>query len=351
FAQQLLLEKSEKALIQLLSHTRQFEIITILGMPVTVNATLINAAIVIQKGKIIGVVPKTYLPNYKEFYEQRWFTSAVEIQENKILLCNQNVYFGRNLLFETSDVTFGVEICEDLWAPIPPSSHLALQGAEIIFNLSADNEGTGKYKYLCSLISQQSARCLSGYVFASCGLGESSTDVVFAGNGLVYENGTLLAQSERFSLNEQLIISEIDAERLRTERRVNTTFSANKANNPVSPSPIRIITECTTNKNRELTRTFTPYPFVPSSDDGIDERCKEIFSIQTSGLAQRLTYLNFPKAVVGISGGLDSTLALLVCVKTFDKLSLSRKDILGITMPGFGTTDRTYHNALSLMNF
>ncbi|KAA6349867.1 Glutamine-dependent NAD(+) synthetase [termite gut metagenome] len=352
FAQQLLLEKSEKAFMQLLNHTRPFEIIIILGMPVMANATLINAAVVIQKGKIIGVVPKTYLPNYKEFYEQRWFTSAVEIEENKIRLGNQNVHFGRNLLFETSGVTFGVEICEDLWAPIPPSSHLALQGAEIIFNLSADNEGTGKYKYLCSLISQQSARCLAGYVFASCGLGESSTDVIFTGNGLIYENGTLLAQSERFSLNEQLIISEIDAERLRTERRVNTTFSANKANNSVSPSPIRIITECCpTHTNWELTRSFTPHPFVPSSDDEIDERCKEIFSIQTSGLAQRLTYLNFPKAVIGISGGLDSTLALLVCVKTFDKLSLSRKDIWGITMPGFGTTDRTYHNALNLMNF
>jgi NAD+ synthase (glutamine-hydrolysing) len=351
FAQQLLLENSEKAFMQLLSHTRSFDILTILGMPVTVNATLFNAAVVIQKGKIIGVVPKTYLPNYKEFYEQRWFTSAVETEENKIRLCGQNVHFGRNLLFETSGVTFGVEICEDLWAPIPPSSHLALQGAEIIFNLSADNEGTGKYKYLCSLISQQSARCLAGYVFASCGLGESSTDVVFSGNGLIYENGALLARSERFSLNEQLIISEIDAERLRTERRVNTTFSANKANDPLSPSPTRIITECAANTNWELTRTFTPYPFVPSSDEKIDERCKEIFSIQTSGLAQRLTHLNFPKAVIGISGGLDSTLALLVCVRTFDKLSLSRKDILGITMPGFGTTDRTYHNALSLMSF
>ncbi|KAA6344687.1 Glutamine-dependent NAD(+) synthetase [termite gut metagenome] len=351
FAQQLLLEKSEKAVMQLLTHTRSLEIITILGMPVTVNATLVNAAVVIQKGKIIGVIPKTYLPNYKEFYEQRWFTSAVAIEENKICLCGQNVHFGRNLLFETSDVTFGIEICEDLWAPIPPSSYLALQGAEIIFNLSADNEGTSKYNYLCSLISQQSARCLAGYVFASCGLGESSTDVVFAGNGLIYENGALLAQSERFSFNEQLIISEIDAERLRTERRVNTTFSANKANNPISLSPIRITTECTTHTNWELTRTFSPHPFVPSSDDEIDERCQEIFSIQTSGLAQRLTHLHFPKAVIGISGGLDSTLALLVCVKAFDKLSLSRKDISGITMPGFGTTDRTYRNALCLMNY
>ncbi|KAA6346518.1 Glutamine-dependent NAD(+) synthetase [termite gut metagenome] len=351
FAQQLLLEESERALMQILNDIRQLEIISILGMPIALNSMLINAAIIIQKGKILGVVPKTYLPNYKEFYEQRWFTSALAIEEDKIHLCGQTVPIGRNLLFETPDVTFGVEICEDLWAPIPPSSSLALQGAEIIFNLSADNEGTSKHKYLCSLISQQSARCIAGYVFSSCGFGESSTDVVFAGNGLIYENGKLLARGERFSLKEQLIISEIDAERLRTERLMNTTFSANKANNPASLSPIRIIAEHTaTGKDFELTRTFTSHPFIPLPDE-MDERCKEIFSIQVAGLAQRLTYVGSPKVVIGISGGLDSTLALLVCIKTFDKLALSRKDILGITMPGFGTTNRTYNNALCLMSF
>ncbi|KAA6336302.1 Glutamine-dependent NAD(+) synthetase, partial [termite gut metagenome] len=321
-----------------------------LGMPLVVNSQLINAAVVIQKGKIIGVVPKTYLPNYKEFYEQRWFTSATAIEEDKIRFCGQTISMGRNLLFETANVTFGIEICEDLWAPIPPSSSLALQGAEIIFNLSADNEGISKHKYLCSLISQQSARCIAGYVFSSCGFGESTTDVVFAGNGLIYENGILLAHSERFCLKEQLIINEIDVERLRVERRVNTTFAANKANSP-SPFPPRVITtEYVTDKSLKLTRTFDPYPFIPSPYE-IDERCKEIFSIQVLGLAQRLTHINFPKAIIGISGGLDSTLALLVCIKTFDKLNLSRKNILGITMPGFGTTNRTYTNALNLMNF
>lgn len=348
FAQQLLLEQAEMALIQILNSTRQLDIISILGMPVVVNSTVINAAVVIQKGKILGVVPKTYLPNYKEFYEQRWFTSALQVSENSVRLCGQIVPMGNNLLFETAETTFGIEICEDLWATVPPSSSLALQGAEIIFNLSADDEGIGKHNYLCSLISQQSARCISGYVFSSSGFGESTTDVVFAGNGLIYENGYLLARSERFCLEEQLIINEIDVECIRAERRVNTTFAANKANCP-GKEAIRISTEFVNSKDLNLTRTFNPHPFVPQGSE-LNSRCEEIFSIQIAGLAQRLLHTGAKTAVIGISGGLDSTLALLVCVKTFDKLGLSRKDILSITMPGFGTTDRTYHNAIDLMN-
>ena len=348
FAQQLLLEQAEMALIQILNSTRQLDIISILGMPVVVNSTVINAAVVIQKGKILGVVPKTYLPNYKEFYEQRWFTSALQVSENSVRLCGQIVAHRDNLLFETAETTFGIEICEDLWATVPPSSSLALQGAEIIFNLSADDEGIGKHNYLCSLISQQSARCISGYVFSSSGFGESTTDVVFAGNGLIYENGYLLARSERFCLEEQLIINEIDVECIRAERRVNTTFAANKANCP-GKEAIRISTEFVNSKDLNLTRTFNPHPFVPQGSE-LNSRCEEIFSIQIAGLAQRLLHTGAKTAVIGISGGLDSTLALLVCVKTFDKLGLSRKDILGITMPGFGTTDRTYHNAIDLMN-
>ena len=348
FAQQLLLEQAEMALIQILNSTRQLDIISILGMPVVVNSTVINAAVVIQKGKILGVVPKTYLPNYKEFYEQRWFTSALQVSENSVRLCGQIVPMGNNLLFETAETTFGIEICEDLWATVPPSSSLALQGAEIIFNLSADDEGIGKHNYLCSLISQQSARCISGYVFSSSGFGESTTDVVFAGNGLIYENGYLLARSERFCSEEQLIINEIDVECIRAERRVNTTFAANKANCP-GKEAIRISTEFVNSKDLNLTRTFNPHPFVPQGSE-LNSRCEEIFSIQIAGLAQRLLHTGAKTAVIGISGGLDSTLALLVCVKTFDKLGLSRKDILGITMPGFGTTDRTYHNAIDLMN-
>ena len=225
FAQQLLIEEAEMGLIQIVNNTRQLDIISIVGMPVALNGSLLNAAVVIQKGKVLGVVPKTYLPNYKEFYEKRWFTSACEIKDDSVRLCGQVAPLGKNLLFETSDTTFGIEICEDLWAPVPPSSMLALQGAEIVFNMSADTEAIGKHAYLRSLISQQSARCIAGYVFSSCGFGESTTDVVFAGNGLIYENGTLLAASKRFSFEEQIVISEIDVEYLRTERRVNTTLS------------------------------------------------------------------------------------------------------------------------------
>lgn len=347
FAQQLLLEEAEIGLIRILNDTRQMDIISILGMPVACNGLLLNVAVVIQKGKVLGVIPKTYLPNYKEFYEKRWFTSACEVHESSIRLCGQVVPMGRNLLFETADVTFGVEICEDLWAPIPPSSVLALQGAELLFNLSADTEAIGKHAYLRSLIGQQSARCISGYVFSSCGFGESTMDVVFAGNGLIYENGNLLAASKRFSFEEQMVAGEIDVDYLRAERRVNTTFAACRANCASEPA-VRISTEYVNGKDLNLTRTYNPHPFVPQGA-ALDERCEEIFSIQMSGLAQRLVHTKAQSAVVGISGGLDSTLALLVCVKTFDKLGWSRRGIIGVTMPGFGTTDRTYTNAVNLM--
>lgn len=336
-------------LIQIVNNTRQLDIISIVGMPVALNGSLLNAAVVIQKGKVLGVVPKTYLPNYKEFYEKRWFTSACEIKEDSVRLCGQVAPLGKNLLFETSDTTFGIEICEDLWAPVPPSSMLALQGAEIVFNMSADTEAIGKHAYLRSLISQQSARCIAGYVFSSCGFGESTTDVVFAGNGLIYENGTLLAASKRFSFEEQIVISEIDVEYLRTERRVNTTFATCRSYTPLDAPVSRISTEYVNSKELNLTRTFDAHPFVPQGPT-LDERCEEIFAIQTSGLAQRLQHTHAKSAVVGISGGLDSTLALLVCVRTFDKLGWSRKGIVGVTMPGFGTTDRTHTNAVELMN-
>lgn len=347
FAQQLLLEEAELGLMQVLNTTRQLDIISIVGMPVVCEGQLLNTAVVIQKGRVLGVVPKTYLPNYKEFYEMRWFVSASDVSARSVRLCGQVVPMGDDLLFETSDTTFGIEICEDVWAAVPPSSSLALQGAEIIFNLSADNEAIGKYAYLRSLLSQQSARCLAGYVFSSCGFGESTTDVVFAGNGLIYENGTLLAASERFSLEEQLVVGEIDVEFLRTERRVNTTFAACRRR--VAPeAAARISTELVNSRELNLTRIYDPHPFVPQGPT-LDERCEEIFSIQVAGLAQRLTHTKAKSAVVGISGGLDSTLALLVCVKTFDKLGWPRKGIVGVTMPGFGTTDRTYTNAIDLM--
>jgi len=347
FAQELLLEKAEMGLMQVMNNTRLLDIICIVGMPVATNTILLNAAVVFQRGKILGVIPKTYLPNYKEFYEQRWFTSARDVIDKSVRLCGQLVPVSTDILFETPDACFGVEICEDLWSVIPPSSKLALKGAEILINLSADNEGIAKHNYVRSLISQQSARCIAGYIFSSCGFGESTTDVVFAGNGLIYENGSLLAESKRFCLEEQLIISEIDVERLRTERRINTTFSANSGDYK-NTDTIRVITEITNSKPLNFTRKVEALPFVPTGRT-LNERCEEIFEIQVSGLAKRIVHTHSKTAVIGISGGLDSTLALLVCVKTFDKLGFSRKGILGITMPGFGTTDRTYNNAINLM--
>ena len=350
FSHQLLLEQAEMALMQVINNTRQLDIISIVGLPVMVNSTLANCAVVFQRGKILGVVPKTYLPNYKEFYEQRWFASSLTYKDiSSVRLCGQTVPFGKDLLFETSDTCFGIEICEDVWAPVPPSSELVLKGAEIIFNMSADTENIAKHQYLRSLLAQQSARCLAGYVFSSCGFGESTTDVVFAGNALIYENGTLLAEAERFSFDEQLVVSEIDVERLRGERLVNTTFAAS-VRAYGADGVQRIQTEMVNSRNLSLTRYVDPHPFVPAGGKLLDERCEEIFSIQVAGLAKRLVHTNCKTVVVGISGGLDSTLALLVCVKTFDKLGLPRKGIVGITMPGFGTTDRTYNNALTLMN-
>lgn len=347
FGQQLLLTEAELALMQIINNTRQLDIISIIGIPVVQNSTLFNCAAVIQHGKIMGIVPKTYLPNYKEFYEQRWFTSSREQVSDSIRLCGQVVPMGANLIFSTSTVNFGVEICEDVWAAIPPSSNLSLQGAQLIFNLSASDDLIGKYAYLKGLLSQQSARCLGGYIYASCGFGESTTDLVFSGKGLIFENGKLLAESERFSMDEQLIISEIDIEKLETERRVNSTFATNAAENRTQPIR-RIVMEPTTSRELQLTRSYNPLPFVPTGS-ALDENCEEAFGIQVAGLAKRLVHTHAHSSVIGISGGLDSTLALLVTVQAYDQLNWPREQIIGITMPGFGTTDRTYQNAIELI--
>lgn len=348
FNQQVLLEQAEIALMQVMNNTRQMDIVSIVGMPVIVEGTLMDCAVVFQKGKILGVVPKTYLANAKEFCELRWFSSSLSHADNAVVrLCGQLVPVSCNLLFDTPSACFGIEISEDLWAPVPPSSELAVKGADIIFNLCANTEGISKHQYLRSLLAQQSARCLAGYVFASSGFGESTTDAVFGGDAFIYENGELLAASERFSLDSQLVTSEIDVERIRSERLTNNTFTTSVRayiNHPAT----HINTELVSSRDLSLTRPVEPHPFVPAGID-LDARCEEIFSIQVLGLAKRLIHTNCKSVVVGISGGLDSTLALLVCVKTFDKLNLPRKGIVGITMPGFGTTDRTYNNALSLM--
>lgn len=346
FLQPFLLEEAEKGLMQVMNSTRALETIAIIGMPVVSCGAIYNVAAVIQKGKILGVVPKTYLPNYKEFYEKRWFTSGEYAPEDTIELCGCQVPFGRELIFENAHLSFGIEICEDVWAPVPPSSSLTLNGADVIFNLSASDESVGKHSYLKSLLSQQSARTISGYVYASCGFGESTTDVVFGGNGFIYENGKLLSETERFSFGPQLLTGDIDVDFLRTERRCNTTFAA--AQRTLDRSKLRKVAAETFQGEAEITRSYNPWPFVPAGKL-LEERCDEIFNIQVSGLAQRVLHSHARSVVVGISGGLDSTLALLVCVRTFDKLERPRKEIVGVTMPGFGTTDRTYTNAMELM--
>lgn len=346
FLQQLLIEQSEVAVMQLLDFTRKLDIICIVGAPVNISGSLYNCAIVIQHGVIVGMVPKTYLPNYGEFYEKRWFSSSKNLQPTDIRYAGNTVSVVPDpILFRTSDnVLFGIEICEDVWAAEPCSNKLTLLGADIIFNLSASDELIGKHDYLMSLLSQQSARTISGYVYSGCGFGESTQDVVYGGNALIFENGTLLSESERFSFKPQLVINQIDVEKLRVERQKNTTFVNCRDNSDVVIKSTGVVQM----KDFSLMRDINALPFIPSEKD-MQHSCNEIFSIQVAGLAKRITHTGCKHLIVGISGGLDSTLALLVCVKTFDKLGMSRKGIVGVTMPGFGTTDRTYNNALSLM--
>ena len=346
FREQLLLDKAEEGILRLLDFTRKLDVIIIVGCPVVINSLLYNCAVMVQHGQVLGIVPKTYLPNYGEFYEKRWFASAQDLNPTDINFAGGTVRVSAEpLLIKTCHgVKFGVEICEDVWAPIPPSNNLALAGADIIFNLSASDELIGKHKYLCSLLAQQSARTISGYVYASAGFGESTQDVVYGGNAMVFENGKLLVEGERFTLQPQIKIAQLDVEKLRTERRHNTTFI-----NAQREAQANIVDAKSVGQHDfELIRDIDPHPFIPKDSD-MQASCEEILNIQVAGLIKRLYHINAQKAVIGISGGLDSTLALLVTVKAFDKLGLDRKGIIGITMPGFGTTDRTYQNAMKLM--
>lgn len=353
FRQDTLIDAAESGVLRLLEFTRQMDIVAIVGAPVVVGPLLLNCAVVLQHGEILGIVPKTYLPNYSEFYEKRWFASSQDLHPTTIR------YAGKNVLVTSQQQVFclsggaklGVEICEDVWSPEPPSDGLALAGADVIFNLSASDELIGKHAYLKRLLSQQSARTISGYVYSGCGFGESTQDVVYGGNAIVYENGKLVAESKRFEIKPQLVITQIDIEKLRSERRTNSTYVNAQRPDNFNTSPLLINAKTPENPEKEwkLLRTVDPHPFIPSSDD-MTASCEEIFSIQVMGLAKRLDHTHSKHVVLGISGGLDSTLALLVCVRTFDKLGLDRKGIVGVTMPGFGTTDRTYHNAITLMH-
>lgn len=396
FGQQLLIGKAEEGIKQLKSFSRGKKLTMVVGVPVRVAGNLYNCAAVIHNGKLSGLVPKIHLPGYNEFYESRWFSSGADFLYNteratapvyddakncsslaagaEIVYAGAKVNVFPNLLFNVGRSTFAIEICEDLWTPVPPSSHHALAGAEIILNLSASNEVLMKHKYRHELIGQQSARTVSAYVYSSCGYGESTQDLVFSGSSMIYENGSLLAESERFMMNGNLIAADIDIEKLAILRQKQNTFHT------VSPDGtrdgqdarryvnIKVCDGCQTDFEKCLKRHVEPHPFVPGFNVSIDRdsseeellnktaaisernaRCREITDIQVMGLATRLAHINCKTAVIGISGGLDSTLALLVAVLAFDKLGWDRKRIIGITMPGLGTTVRTKSNAQDLM--
>jgi len=349
FHQEVLLEDARTQLGRILNATKKTGVVALLGMPLGIDNQLFNCAVAIQRGRILGVVPKTFVPNYNEFYEQRWFASGKNAVNNTVFLCGQEVPFGSDLLFEDAgeNICFGVEVCEDLWVPVPPSAYQAMAGALLIFNLSASNEVIGKYEYRKELVRQQSAKCLAGYVYTSSGVNESTTDVVFGGHAMICEDGTLLNESKRFENDEQLIISDIDCQKLMNDRRKNTSFMELWKESGKSFRKVKV--ELPEYKTEGLMRYVAPHPFVPSNEKSRDERCSEIFSIQTAALQKRIKHTGLNHAVIGISGGLDSTLALLVTAKAIDNLGIPRKNIIAVTMPGFGTTDVTYTNAMELM--
>lgn len=336
FHQERLIEAAVAGIDRLQEFSNTVNLVFIVGAPVRHNGALYNCAIAIGGGEILAIVPKTYLPNYNEFYEKRWFTPA------------NSEGFNNDVIIDINGVKVGMEICEDLWTPIPPSTELALAGAHVIVNLSASNDIIGKYNYLIDLIKRQSASCIGAYVYASAGYGESTTDLVFDGKAVITENGSVLAINRRWQYEPTYVISDIDIAAIERDRMHIMSFNDCKAAN-CQKQYKTVFANVTPTADNELYRSIPPHPFVPSEDKIIDERCEEIINIQVAGLARRLDATYTKHLVIGISGGLDSTLALLVATKTFDRLGLDRKGIIGVTMPGFGTTDRTYTNALSLM--
>lgn len=351
FNQQLLLDGALDALRRICQSTAGLNIVSVVGLPFAVDNRLYNVGAVVMNGCVCGIVPKTFLPNYNEFYDKRWFSSSRELRRTTVELFGYTVPIGTNILFDIATLKFAIEICEDLWTPQPPSGFHALFGADVILNLSASDETTGKHNYRKALLCQQSARCIAGYVYAAAGNGESTTDLVFSGSSMIAENGDLLAEGERFSFDNRMIMAEIDIDRLRNDRSKNKSFSVSEY--PILDSvqyrTVNIRLGENANSKMQFARKINTTPFVPSNDALLNERCEEIFAIQVGGLAKRLLHTGIMTAVVGVSGGLDSTLALLVMIKAFDKLGISRQNIYGITMPGFGTTNRTYANSLELM--
>lgn len=370
-----LIKAAQEALLHLAEASRGLDMAIVVGAPLAYQNRLYNCAVMLGDGILVGAVPKVYLPNYGEFYEARWFASGIEVPNGSMLeiafgqnrgkQLSQRIRFGQDLLFNFENVTVGIEICEDLWVPVAPSNRMALAGANVIVNLSCSDEVLGKHAYLRRMIEAQSGRLVCGYVYASAGFGESSTDLVFAGKGLIAENGALLGESERFQMEGHLLVRDIDVEKLNVLRRTQTTFtdlqSAKHEGRYYSEyyshelptkggyQTIQLSKLTAPDFGKELYRYVAPRPFVPSTDEDMESRCSEIFNIQVQGLITRLNHIQAKTAVIGISGGLDSTLALLVTVRAFDKLGWSRERIVGITMPGFGTSGRTYNNSMGLM--
>jgi len=350
FFQPALLEAAEKGLAAFLKKIWQYDTLFILGLPVRLDGMLFNCAVVCRQGNVLGVVPKTFLPNTREFYEQRWFSSSVAALSKTIRLCDEEVPFGTDLVFPSlgvPDFSVGVEICEDLWSPIPPCTRQALNGATVLCNLSASNELVGKYEYRRDLVLQQSARCLSAYVYAGAGPGESSTDLVFGGHAMVAENGRMLAENRRFDREGGLLLSDVDLAFLAFERSQNKTFAAcvsrTEPCRKVAYDAADEVPSC-----NGFLRAVDPHPFVPSEESARNRRCEEIFAIQSTGLTTRLLHTKSRKVVVGLSGGLDSALALLVICEAFERAKFDRSGIYVLTMPGFGTTARTLENTTRL---
>lgn len=352
FHNQSLLDAARKQLFNLTTWSASYPSTLVVGVPLVVDGVLYNCAAVINRGYISAVIPKTYLPNYNEFYEKRWWQPAPQlpVRDAQLDTLFGKVPFGTQQLIEVNGVKVGVEICEDLWAPITPGTRAALGGAEVIVNLSASNDLIGKYGYLTSLIKGQSARSLCGYVYASAGFGESTTDLVFDGKAIVAENGSLLSCNRRWATNPQYSVADIDILALRRDRLHLGTWTDCVRREDIAPYPcVGVSNHAVNAEPRTILRSINPTPFVPADNEHLSERCEEIINIQVSGLMKRLQHTHCRSLVVGISGGLDSTLALLVAVRAFDRLQLPPTGITGVTMPGFGTTTRTKGNADRLM--
>jgi NAD+ synthase (glutamine-hydrolysing) len=355
FHQRALLQACEAALAEVVEQSIASHLVAVVGLPLRVDHLLFNCAAVVHGGRILGVVPKTYLPNYAEFYEARQFNPAAHAASREIRLLGQDVPFGADLLFEAENLPgfkLHIEICEDVWVPIPPSSYAALAGATVLVNLSASNITVGKSGYRHQLVSGQSARCLAAYLYSSAGAGESTTDLAWDGQGLICENGDLLAQSERFSDASHLITADVDLERLSRERMRQTSFGHSMALHRERIAAFRTIgfnLLLPSDQPKDLRRRVERFPYVPADTTRRDERCEEVYNIQVQALVQRMAAARITQLVIGVSGGLDSTHALLVCAKAMDRLGLPRSNILGYTMPGFATGTRTLDQALRLM--